>query len=358
MAVLLLVLCGVGTLAVDYGRVQLVKTQLQTATDGAARYAAAGMRSTMMNTSGAAANAAAMMAANQVDGAPAPFNAATDLSLGVWVPATKTFTPTTVAAVANAVRLSTKLTLGTSSHPFTLLSLFGRTVDVRAVTIVVVSGQDATTYVSAKGNPWLAGMPAGTVSNDFRTSSSEWDTAGGAPNVNSSPAQISLASLGAGGGSALTFDGVTGSANFGSGSANSDADGDASRLINLGSPTFGSYANFTSPTYGMSNCHGPINAMVAVFLDDSLPTSSAAPGPLDFSTADSRDFTSLSPQLKQVFFVGDGRRPSGEVQQFVVPAGATRLFIANMDGWQYNDNSGGYDLSMHATQTVTMVYVE
>jgi hypothetical protein len=54
--------------------------------------------------------------------------------------------------------------------------------------------------------------------------------------------------------------------------------------------------------------------------------------------------------------VGDGRRDSGEVQQFVVPSGATRLFIANMDGWQYNDNSGGYNITVHAVQQITSVY--
>ena len=51
----------------------------------------------------------------------------------------------------------------------------------------------------------------------------------------------------------------------------------------------------------------------------------------------------MSPQLRQVFFVGDGRTGtgSGTVQQFVVPAGATRLFLASSDGIGANYNNFG-----------------
>jgi hypothetical protein len=91
---------------------------------------------------------------------------------------------------------------------------------------------------------------------------------------------------------------------------------------------------------------------------DADPAASAAPASLDFGTAADWDFASPSPNLKQAFFVGDGRRSTGEIRQSVVPAAATRVFIANMDGWQYNDNTGGYNLTVHATQTITQVYAE
>ena len=51
----------------------------------------------------------------------------------------------------------------------------------------------------------------------------------------------------------------------------------------------------------------------------------------------------LSPGLRQAFFIGDGRTGtgSGSVQQFVVPAGATRLLLASSDGIGANYNNFG-----------------
>jgi Flp pilus assembly protein TadG len=349
------VVFGFLSLAVDLGRIQVAKAELQAATDAAARYASAGMRSTMANTSGASANASASIAENFVDGTSLSSGAIQLVELGAWDSATRTFVVTGDPTTANAVRLTTSLNMGSGQHVLTLLSLFGKTVTVHASSIAMINGQDATTVVSAKGNPWLAGMPAGTVSTDFRTNASEQDTAGTGPNDLSSPAMIALSSLGVSSGSSITFDGVTGSTDFGGGTTG-NADGDSTKMCTLGSPVFGNNSYLNSPTNGMSNCYAPVNALMAVFLDGSTPSNSGPSiTPLDFSTAASRDYTSLSPQLKQVFFVGDGRRANGEIQQIVVPTGATRVFFANMDGWQYNNNTGGFSLSVHATNQISIV---
>ena len=92
----------------------------------------------------------------------------------------------------------------------------------------------------------------------------------------------------------------------------------------------------------MSGYNGPINALIGVFLDASTPAG-AAPPALDFSTPGSLAQATVSPQLRQVFFIGDGRTGtgSGTVQQFVVPAGATRLFLASSDGIGANYNNFG-----------------
>lgn len=353
--VAILTLMSMAMLVIDWGRIQSAKSELQSTTDGAARYAAAGLRSTMQNTSGAVANASAVFADNRVDNFAASGNVTPTVELGIWTAASKTFTVTTDTTVANAVRVRSALILGNAAHPLTFVTLLGKTMTINAQSIAMINGQDSTTYVSAKGNPWLAGMPAGTLCTDFRTDPSEQDYAGSGPNIGCSPGMVSLPSLGVSGGAVITFDGVTGGADFTGTAVNNDADGSAALLVNLGSPTFGSTDYFTSPINGMSNCHAPINSMMAVFLDDNVPTSTSAPLPLDFSTPESRDYTSLSPQLKQVFFVGDGRRSNGEIQQIVVPPGAKRLFIANMDGWQYNNNIGGYNLTIHAVHTISTV---
>jgi hypothetical protein len=87
----------------------------------------------------------------------------------------------------------------------------------------------------------------------------------------------------------------------------------------------------------------PIDALVGVFLDASQPDSSAAPSSLDFT---STSFTTLSPQLKQAFFIGDGLTGtgSGSPQTFVVPAGATRLFLGTSDGFGWFNNSGSFSV--------------
>jgi len=68
----------------------------------------------------------------------------------------------------------------------------------------------------------------------------------------------------------------------------------------------------------------------------------SAPANLDFGTQAARDYTNLSPDLKQVFFIGDCVTSSGLAQTVVVPAGATRLFLGPMDGFHWYDNVGAF----------------
>ena len=60
---------------------------------------------------------------------------------------------------------------------------------------------------------------------------------------------------------------------------------------------------------------------------------------LDFSTAASRDFSTLSPQLKQVFFIGDGLDSSGSLQTFVVPRGSN-LLDSMSESWMRTGGGG------------------
>ncbi|MFO1484723.1 MAG: LamG-like jellyroll fold domain-containing protein [Verrucomicrobiaceae bacterium] len=105
-------------------------------------------------------------------------------------------------------------------------------------------------------------------------------------------------------------------------------------------------------------------ALVGVFLDESQPAS--APERLDFSAgapALGENFTTLTPALGQVFFIGDGLTSGGIAQQFIVPAGATRLFFGVPDGYDgtlyhgaptaYSDNSGSVSLRAVVTPSVT-----
>ena len=95
-------------------------------------------------------------------------------------------------------------------------------------------------------------------------------------------------------------------------------------------------------TFGISDVRAPIDSLIGVFLDDDQPDTSAAPATLNFDG--DLDFASLSPLVKQVFFIGDGEGAGG-TQEFVVPAGATRLFLGPMDGFGWYNNTGGFEVN-------------
>jgi hypothetical protein len=138
----------------------------------------------------------------------------------------------------------------------------------------------------------------------------------------------------AGSGLAVVFTNVTGSVSVDNGSGNhvNDADGVGSASgININS--FGGISGVVANTAGF---------LAGVFLGPSEPTD-PAPLRLDF-TMISTSFTSLSPQLDQVFFIGDGLTGdgTGTLQQFNIPAGATRLVLGLLDAPSYQGNPGAY----------------
>jgi hypothetical protein len=192
----------------------------------------------------------------------------------------------------------------------------------------------ATNQVTVPGTAdvWLAGQSSGTVLQGIFTLS------------DSAPANSPvLASTGLNltPGSYLTFS-ATGSTNY-NGCQSSNPDG----TIPCG--------NFTTtaagPYFGISTYSGPINAVIGVFIGPNAP-SGTAPSGLDFSTGSAQSQTTVSPQLNQVFFIGDGLTGTGNgaVQQFIVPAGATRLFLGSSDGAGANyDNSGSITVTVSDT---------
>ncbi len=94
--------------------------------------------------------------------------------------------------------------------------------------------------------------------------------------------------------------------------------------------------------------------LVGLFLAGRAPET--PPPTLDFSAA-ARGvaFAELAPQIGQVFFIGDGLTGTGEgdTQRFLVPSGATHLYLGYADGaafqgspgW-YRDNTGGLDATI------------
>lgn len=82
--------------------------------------------------------------------------------------------------------------------------------------------------------------------------------------------------------------------------------------------------------------------LVGVFLDGSTP-SGPAPAILSYTNASSQG-ASFSPLIGQTFFIGDGLTGtgSGAVQDFLIPATATRLFLGFADSVGFTGDAGTY----------------
>ena len=95
---------------------------------------------------------------------------------------------------------------------------------------------------------------------------------------------------------------------------------------------------------GISGYKGPQGPLAGVFLNDTIPSSGPAPTTLDFTPGGlGIDFLTLSPELFQVFYIGDGVTAANVFQTFIAPAGATRLFLGIPDGFGFGGSPGAYD---------------
>ena len=47
-----------------------------------------------------------------------------------------------------------------------------------------------------------------------------------------------------------------------------------------------------------------------------------------------------------MFFIGDGKTSSGALRRYLVPAKATRLYLGVMDGYEWNNNSGSFTVTV------------
>ena len=61
------------------------------------------------------------------------------------------------------------------------------------------------------------------------------------------------------------------------------------------------------------------------------------------------------PKLKQMFFIGDGLTKDGLPQKFVAPEGATRLFLATWDFYEWNNNAGARNVKVYRPGSTRLV---
>ena len=191
---------------------------------------------------------------------------------------------------------------------------------IMAASLICASAANAV-VVPGSSDPWLAGMPAGSTASSGDVAPAQ------------SPVLVPGLTLSVG--QVLTF-GVTGSVSHVPAPSGLSPDGDGFTSHSAGAQN------------GIAGLTAPFESLIGVFLDAVQPDLSPAPSGLNFSTLGT-SFASLSPLLKQPFFIGDGLTGTGTgaVQDFTVPSGATRLFLGTMDAFGWFDNSGAFDVSVN-----------
>lgn len=133
------------------------------------------------------------------------------------------------------------------------------------------------------------------------------------------------------GGSTITFS-ATGAISFNGGGNFNDPDGIGS-ASNINVSSLDTLSGFSAPHAG---------SLVGVFYNPRVALVDA-PATLDFNSIGT-GFSTLSPLLDQVFFIGDGLTGdgAGDVQSFVAPKSASMLYLGFADAGGYNGGPGSY----------------
>jgi hypothetical protein len=187
--------------------------------------------------------------------------------------------------------------------------------------VQVVQGQAFDVTVSVHADPYLAGMPEGSPD--------------GAGNAGPEFSPTLVAGAGIGPGSRLSWS-ATGIASCGwPWSCGPDG---ANGTTHHGAGAYN----------GIGDAVAPWVSLVGVFLGSEQPDLTPAPETLDFSVPGAVDYLTLSPGLKQVFFMGDGLASGSVEQTVVVPAGASRLYLGTVDQYGRWDGWGEFQVSITA----------
>lgn len=410
VVLILPVMFGFCSLVADFGRVEAAKTELRRACDAAARAAACTLP---QGSSAAQTQAIAVAAQNTVDGTALSLTNA-NVVIGSWNISSHNFVSGGTAnnvTTYQAVQINGARTKANGNAiPLIFGAIIGMpTCNVTATSVAALITQSSSTteYVSAHGNPWLSGEPAGTLASEpdtgYVSSSHRWKqdianpglvqaaaVAAGSSGNYTTPTDSSKVNwtdysssepydspsgfvLSVTPGSVIQISVPLNSQNMannqgylGSGGGDTYANGDSAGTYTLlsddaANPSLAQGTTTTSGSEnGISNIIAPLNSVIGVFMDQKGATygadstqetsesnSPGTPSGLDFSTQTARDYTTIAPQLNQSFYVGNGQTSGGVSQTIVVPANTYELFLGTMDGHEWSNNLGGFTTSIN-----------
>ncbi len=335
-------LIGVASIGVDWGHVQMVKSDMQRCADATARGYVELYLQYGQNTAIASGAQLYSAADNPVDGYTGVAPNVT-VQWGSWNTATHAFStswggPGTPAVKVTVARNAAK----GNAIPLTWAAVLGHgSCDVQLSAVAaVMGGQSAPFTLPGNSDPYLDGMPPGsTASYDDTTS-------------NSPPYQVT--SIPVIPGSYITLTNVTGQVRHDPKLAYDGADGNAGFILDHGTDSPGGPT--PSAENGIADAIMPIDALLGVFLDNNAPNTSPAPPTRDYTNPATRNQAQYNDiDLKQPFFIGDGMTSSGVTQQFLVPPNATRLFLSTWDGHEWQNNGGSFSGTITAAKSVEIV---
>jgi Flp pilus assembly protein TadG len=158
---MLVALCGLVSMGVDLGRVQVAKTELRAAADAAARAGVAGLA---VSVTQAKSDATTVAAANLCDGSAVVLDQTLDIEFGTWNDAARTFTVLSGAAQnnANSMRITARRVAARSTAiPLVFARVLGRnTCDINAVAVAKATfgpgwGFTGLSSITMKNNTWV-----------------------------------------------------------------------------------------------------------------------------------------------------------------------------------------------------------
>jgi len=340
---LMTIMLSMTSFAVDYGRMQLIKNQLQANADATAR------GSLEMYIEGSSSDysywgpAMTWARFNPVDN-NSGVSVSTSFTWGYWNSSTQTFTAGTGTPVAVKVIVS-RTTANGNPVPLTFplmngLSGIRTTCDVSATAIAVLSQSTSVTNqtISSQSDLWLAGMPNGSEASDDDYAPSQ------------SPPMVMNVTPG----TVLTFTSVSGSVKHDPTLSSDGPNGNTSQIYshNCDDPL-----DEPAVQNGVGNIDAPIDSLIGLFLTSNAPNTQTAPSVTpNYSTQAERDVVNTTGLVTQEpFFIGTGTTSGGTTKTFVVPPGATRLYLGTMDGHQWNNNSGSFTATINQLQQVYLV---
>jgi hypothetical protein len=351
---LAMMMCVLISVAVDYGRMQIIKTEAQRCADNTAMgvLQACLSRHTEFGYSTAAGALEALTptlatpisAANPVDPGSG-INATVVPVWGSWYGSPASFHPND-ATGPYACKVTVSRTVANGNpvpfiFPFPTKSGFlTKTQNITATAVgllpnPVILLNNGT--VASTGDPWLMGMTSGGASYD--------DVAGPYP-TGQSPTPYTVIP-----GSTLTFTSVTGKVNH-LADTNVATDGDgpdgSAAYWHMKDPPTGAVAQGSGEENGVADLSAPIDSFIGVFGDGVAPNdpsnSSYANPAMRSATTDMSQSGINDLVIQQPFYIGDGTNNSGSAQTFLVPGNANQLYLGIMDGYQWHNNVGSFSV--------------
>jgi Flp pilus assembly protein TadG len=346
LAFLMVMFMAICTLAVDYGHIQLVKSEMQRTADAVAR----GYMEYYITQSESYANSngtSLYSNANNPMDSLSGVSPTVSITWGFWT-TSNTFSTSSSTGAIPAVQVTvTRTAANNNAVPLFWGGALGvLSCDVHATAVAAEGGGQTTPVtIPSTASLYLAGMPSGSTAT------------GGDDTSNAAAYQVP--SIPVTPGTWISFTNITGTTCVSpGGTPNSGPAGLSSYPCYCGQSWNNSPDSPTTQN-GIADAYIDDSATTGLFLGANAPNTTTAPSTtVDWTqTSQNNQATYSNLTTQQPFMIGTGSTTGSTVtvKQFLVPPGATRLFLGIWDGYEYNNNTGSLSGTVTVQHYVEMV---